>query len=113
MPKSYKHLNLTKPNYAALANDWPGLESGSNRWPNRGPGVPWYVKSLPIPTRGGAEHGSGKVLGADDVDVAGLQGIRQMDEDADLKRPAIKGTRSGSAFAKSLSGIIHSPDIAF
>ena len=41
----------------------------------------------------------GKVLGADDVDIAGLQGIRQMDEDADLKRPSIEGTRSGSAFA--------------
>ena len=41
----------------------------------------------------------GKVFGADDVDIASLQGIRQMDEDADLKRPSIEGARSGSAFA--------------
>ena len=51
--------------------------------------------------RPGQELGTvvGKFLGADDVDIAGLHGISQIDEDANFKRASIEGTRAGSTFA--------------
>ncbi len=55
----------------------------------------------PLALRPGEELSTvvGKVLGADDVDIAGLHGICQIDEDANFERPSIEGTRAGSTFA--------------
>ena len=39
----------------------------------------------------------GEILGADDVEIAGLQGVGQVDEDADLERAPVESDRSGSA----------------
>ena len=78
---------LPADSYAKVTAAVPGADSMIAAAPDSG-GVVGAVKGA-----------VGKIFGADDVEIAGLQGIRQMDEYADLKGASLEGARFGPAFA--------------
>jgi hypothetical protein len=71
----------------------------------------WHIRLL-APPAPKLDTIIGIILGAGDVEIAGLLGFRQMDEDADLKRALFERAGPGSTFAdKTLPFLGRRPEV--